>query len=311
MDHDLLTAEGIFAVGHTRGPQGVGYQDDPLLPKELEGGPDYAGMDVNAVADQLRPDLGVVKGSADDAWRAVGEGRHSVEQVGGLPGAGLIGGAGGVVVGGGVADGHGDAVLPGGADKLQRAGLFRGHGDQLHKAVSGLLEPMEHGAVGIVKERAVLGALLGHTEERPFQVQARQLRAACGGGPVSCRILTDAGELVLRQRHAGRADVSDALTELVIGHALEPVRGSVAEILSHAAVEVDVDQTGNDIAARGVQRLAVAAGGGKKGAVGAYIPLHEALFQVKDLTAGYSHTGTPAAASLLKAALSPTSTTSL
>lgn len=90
----------------------------------------------------------------------------------------------------------------------------------------------------------------------PSRIETGQVSAGCGLGPVSRGVFTDPPQLLLRQRHAGGADIGDALAELVVGHGLEPVRSGIGEILAHAAVEVYVHQTGNHIAAGGVQRLA-------------------------------------------------------
>ena len=92
---------------------------------------------------------------------------------------------------------------------------------------------------------------------------------------------------------------------------MQPVRGGIGKILSHAAVEMDIHQAGDNIAAGSVQNCVISAGLGNQRAVGADIPQREAPFQVEDLTAGDSHAITPAAISLHKAASSATSTTFL
>ena len=160
-----------------------------------------------------------------------------------------------------------------------------------------------------MEERAVLGALLGLAEEGTLQMRSHHLRAAgivlsVGGGRFA-----DGRQLVLRQGHARRADIGHALAKLVVRDFLQTLRCGVAEILPHRAVEMHVHQAGDDVAAGGVQHGPAAAGGGDQRAVGADVPGDEALLQVEDLPAGYPHTLTPAAFSLLPAASSTMTTT--
>ena len=129
-----------------------------------------------------------------------------------------------------------------------------------------------------MEEVGVLGAFFRRGEEGAFQMGAHYLGAAGVFRPVGRGVFADGGQLVLRQRHAGGADVGDALAQLIVGNALQALRCGVAEILAHAAVEVDVHQTGDDIAVPGVQGLPVAAGGGEKDTVGVELPLHKAFF---------------------------------
>ena len=235
-------------------------------------------MDVDAVADELRLDAGGVKGGADDAGGAVVEGRHSVVEVGGMGGARRESGHGGVVVRHGVTHGDRDAHFRGGADELHGAGLLRGNRYQLYTALRGLLEATEHGHIRVVEEVGVLGAFFRRGEEGAFQMGAHYLGAAGVFRPVGRGVFADGRQLVLRQRHAGGADVGDALAQLIVGNALQALRCGVAEILAHAAVEMHVHQAGDHIAASGIQDLFITAGGGKQSAVGADVPGDKALF---------------------------------
>ena len=67
VDLDLLAAEGILAVGHAGGPEGVGDQDHALRPEQPEGQADHGTVNVDAVTDQFRLDAGGVESGADDA----------------------------------------------------------------------------------------------------------------------------------------------------------------------------------------------------------------------------------------------------
>ena len=62
MDFDHLSAEGIFAVGHSCGPQGIGDQDHAFCSEHGEGGTDHAAVDMDPVADDLGHDLLIIKG---------------------------------------------------------------------------------------------------------------------------------------------------------------------------------------------------------------------------------------------------------
>ena len=110
--------------------------------------------------------------------------------------------------------------------------------------------------------------------------------------------LTDLGELLLRQGHTGRADLGDPPGELILCHNLQALWFGVGEVPAHAAVEVDVGETGDHIAAGGVIGLPVRAGAREQAAVKADVPLDKALLQVEHLSAGYPHTVTPASTSL-------------
>ena len=122
-------------------------------------------MNVDAVADQFRHDRGHLIGRADDARVPVSQGRHGVIEVGGVVRPRLKGGLGSLVVRHGVAHGDMDPQVLCRLDKFDGAGLLRSHGDQLYAALRRLLEAPQHGDVGVVEERAVLCALLGHAEE--------------------------------------------------------------------------------------------------------------------------------------------------
>ena len=102
---DGLPAQLILAVGHAGAAQGVA-DDDQLVSKQLVGGPDDGGMDVQAVTDQLHRGA-AVQGRADDPGLPVEEGGHGVEEVGGVAGPRTIGRHGGLIAGSGVAEGDG------------------------------------------------------------------------------------------------------------------------------------------------------------------------------------------------------------
>ncbi len=147
-------------------------------------------------------------------------------------------------------------------------------------------------------------------EEGALQVYAAEHSAGFVRRPVGRSHLTDAHKLVLQQGHARRTNLGHPPAELVPGHDLQALRASVGEVLPTAAVEVHVGEAGNHIAPGCVIGPAAGAAAGEQPSVKAHIPLDKALFDVKNLTAGYPHTVSPASTSLCRAALSPTRVTS-
>src|SRR5699024_10066289 len=53
LDGDGLAAQTVLPVGQAAGHHAVGDQDDPVVPKGVEGEPDHGRVDVDAVGDQL------------------------------------------------------------------------------------------------------------------------------------------------------------------------------------------------------------------------------------------------------------------
>ena len=180
---------------------------------------------------ELDHDAGRIEGRADDAGGAVGEGRHGVEEVRGLPRAAPVGLHGGVVVRRGVRER--DRDLAGDVlDELHRPRAPRGATlDELDEPAARLREAAEHGGVGLMEPFAVLRALLGHGEEGPLEVYAHELRAGLISVPRERRRLRQtARELLLGKRHARGANLRDAAAELVERHRLEPRGVGVGEV---------------------------------------------------------------------------------
>ena len=252
---------------------------------------------MHAVTDELHIAQGGVQGGSHHTGGPVAEGRHGVEQMGHLPGPQTESLHRGVIVRRGMGDGHGDFSLHR-LNKLHGTRLLRGNGNELDQSLGGGHQAAEHSHVGGVEPRAVLCALFGHGEEGSLQIDAAEGGAGLIGGPMGGGHLTDLGELLLRQGHTGRADLGDPPGELILCHNLQALWFGVGEVPAHAAVEVDVGETGDHIAAGGVIGLSVRAGAREQAAVKADVPLDKALLQVEHLSAGYPHTVTPASTSL-------------
>ena len=194
-----------------------------------------------------------------------------------------------------------DPVFYCGTDKFQCAGFFRCHSHQLDTAFRCRLQPTEHIDVRGMEIIRILRTLLRHREKRPLQMRTCDLCAARISASMRGNIFTDFCQLFLRQGHAGRANIGNALTQFVICDPLQTFRCGIAEIFSHASMEVDIHQTGNDITAVSAQDLLIPTDSSDQRAIRADIPGNKSILQVKDLSSGYSHTDTPAATSLLRA----------
>ena len=140
MDFDHLSAEGIFAVGHSCGPQGIGDQDHAFCSEHGEGGTDHAAVDMDSVADDLGHDLLIIKGRSNDCRLPVVKGRHAVIKMGGMICSRRKGCAGGFVIGNCMANGNMDPFLSRSLDEFHGTRLFRSQSHQLHKTSGVCLE---------------------------------------------------------------------------------------------------------------------------------------------------------------------------
>ena len=127
-DHGL-PAQLIFAVRHSRGAHGVADENDSVVSEQAENAADYAGMKVDAVADNLHHHIFVVCSGSYDARLSVKERRHGVKKMGGVAGSLLKGSCGSVVGGRGVPQRYGCLILQL-CDKFIRSGKLRGNGYQ-------------------------------------------------------------------------------------------------------------------------------------------------------------------------------------
>ena len=206
----------------------------------------HSGMDVQPVGDELHRRARVA-GGGDDAGGAVPEGGHGVKEVRRVARARVVGRHRRVVVGGGVAEGDG-AGLADLADRLDAARLLRRDGDEPHNAAARLVEPVEHRRVRGVDVVGVLRAALGVADKGAFQVDARHLRAV-GGTLEIADDVHRTRQLRLLERHGRRTPRGHALCGIVARHLRHALRLAVAGVLAHGGVGVDVNETGDQIAA--------------------------------------------------------------
>ena len=203
-------------------------------------------MDVEAVADQLGPDIGVLDAGGDDTGIAVVDAGHGVVQVGQVGDTGVNGSAGMVIVGIGVGDGDG-AQLAGLLHELGGTGQFGGHihdADQTAAAVEQGLEALKIGGLQVV---GVLGAALGVGEVGALHLDAAQAGAA-GGLLVDDASGGGEGSLqhIVGQGHGGGGEGSDAAAEIELGHLHQTLVRAVGEVVAGGTVAVDLDQAGDD-----------------------------------------------------------------
>ena len=203
-------------------------------------------MDVHAVGDDLGRDAPSLGTSGNGAGLAVMEGRHRVEEVRHVARAGLESGLGRVVVGAHVGEGDAHLVVHL-ADKVEVARLFGGHIHKLDAAMSRLLQLGELLDACRAHVFGVLGTHFVGRDVRAFHVHANKL----GFGSLSLEstdVAHDGHQAVVRQGHRGGADSCDAALCLVSCHAVQALGACVGKVVAHAAMKVQVDETGNDIA---------------------------------------------------------------
>ena len=281
---DGQAAQLVFAVRHPRAAQGVRDQRQ-AAGEDGEGHAHGGGVDVQAVADDLRAGAGV-EGRADDARLAVVDGRHGVEEVGGVAGAQGVGVGGGVVIGLRVADGHGAETGCAGDEGL-RALHLGGHGDHAHRAAGSGVQPLEHIGVRRVEVVRVLRAALVVGEEGPFKMHARA--AGRAGVPRVAHGVHGARELRLLERHGGGEEAGDAVARVVVRQHGHGGGVAVRKVAVHGAVGVDIDKAGDDIAAGGVIAAFAEAARGLDELAEAEVAVREALAGEVDPAVFYDH----------------------
>ena len=203
-------------------------------------------MHVHAVGDDLGCDALSLGTSGNGAGLAVVEGRHRVEEVRHVACTRLKSGLRRVVVRAHV--GKGDAYFVVHlANEVEVAGLFGSH---VHKLDATECRLLQLGELLDACRAHVLGVLSTHfvgRDVRAFHVHANKF----GFGNLSLEgtdVAHDGHQAVVRQGHRGGADGRDAALCLVSCHAVQALGACVGKVIAHAAMEVQVDETGNDIA---------------------------------------------------------------
>ena len=147
--------------------------------EQAEGHAHGAGVDVLAVADELRDHILPLGGRTDGAGLAVVDAGHSVIQVRQMAGPGGEDRRGILIAAVGMRDGD-RAELRGLRGKVHCARQLRRHIHDAHQPLAGLVERAERFEVRQAEVRAVLRALFLLGEERPLHLDAHQAGAARG-----------------------------------------------------------------------------------------------------------------------------------
>ncbi len=212
------------------------------------------GIDVKAVADDLRRDGGRVEHGAHDARRAVRQTAHRVVQVrrvGNTPGEGRLRP---LVIAFRVRDGDG-ADLFRVLNQLPRARALRSHVHETHNPAAVLVERTEELPVWIENVLKVLRAAPVRRDKRPLHVHAEDARAVLGGViHAAARRAQGGADLVGGNGHRRRAEGGHAVCEQEARHLADGILLAVTGVGSDAAVNVDIDKAGQNQAARAVER---------------------------------------------------------
>ena len=183
----------------------------------------------------------------------MGQAAHGVVQMGGVPHAPLDGLDRLIVARRRVGGGH-RAV---GLDFLDERLCPVAFGRDVHNtdaAAAAVVQPAEFLFIGVADIGAVLGPLLGHGDIRALHVDAVNVSA---GHLVL--LLLHVGENLLQrfkgQGHGRGAKRGDAPLDQTPGHGLQGLGGAVAGVEARAAVNVHINQAGNDGVPRQIQAL--------------------------------------------------------
>ena len=200
---------------------------------------------MQAVADDLSPDIFVLHSCGDDTGVAVVDAGHGVVQVGQMSDTGVNGGLGVVVVGVGVGDGHG-AQLLGLFHKLGSTGQLRGDVHNPHQTVTALVQGLEALEVRLLQVVGILGAPLFVGEVGAFHLDAHDPGAAFGGfflqalagGEGLCQYLVGQG-------HGSRGEGGDTAAGVEPCHGLQALVVAVGEVGAGVAVAVNLNEAGD------------------------------------------------------------------
>ncbi len=198
-------------------------------------------MDVDEVGDEFHGHALVVQQHPDGPRFAVVQGGHAVEQVGGHAGPRVHGRPDGVPGGVGVPDRGQHTRVREPPDRVQRPGQLRGECDHVDAVPPRRQQRVHGGGVRFPQGRRIVGPAAGPGEERPLQVDARQLpvgdQVGQGGHPVGER----RGGCRDQAREGGGGAV-----RAVGGQRGGRLRGAGRVRAAPAAVAVQIDEAGDD-----------------------------------------------------------------
>ncbi len=130
--------------------------------------------------------------------------------------------------------------------------LLRRYRQQFHPPAGSFIQSVKHGNIRIMNIFAVLCALFGRSDKRSFHVdtvktcpfrQKTFLR-------IGFRRLTDRKEHFFRKRHCCRHDIRYPYRRLIQRHFIDGLSCSVAEIMSHTTMKMNICQSRYRIAVR-------------------------------------------------------------
>ena len=139
------------------------------------------------------------------------------------------------------------------ADKFHSALSFRCDVHQLKQTVGCLLESLIHFYIRFMNISRILCAFFGLIDKRPFHIDAHEVRSAVP--LVGCRSLRDGHQCFLRQSHRCRTYGKHSILCLIRSNFSYGFFCPVTKIISHTAMEVNIDQPGNRIAVLCIQNL--------------------------------------------------------
>ncbi|MND71582.1 hypothetical protein D3C80_631100 [compost metagenome] len=200
------------------------------------------------------------QGRADDARLAVMQRAHGVVEVSETGGAGLKCRHAFFIAAQGVADLQAHAALTQGTDQRQVASDFRGDSDHLDWRQGQVgLDFLKQPQVGEVRLRAELARV----DVRSFEVHTQHPRAVAARlAGVGAEFAEHLGQFFLRRGHGGGQQRSGAKPGMRTGDGGEG-SGALHHIAAAAAVNVQVDETGQQVGqiiALRIARLAVDGG---------------------------------------------------
>ena len=230
-------------VGESGAAERVADDDKPFTEHPVHG-QDHGRVDVDAVADQLRPGTGG-KGRAHKPRIPVVEGRHAVEKMGGVGGAGGKTGHGSVKVRGAVAQRH-SADLRGFTDKFRHALQLGGHGDEAYLPAAELVQAVEQVDIRQTQILRRLCAPLLIGEEGPLQVYPRAFGPVCRPF-IAPDVVHHLHQRRLRDGHGGEAEGGDAVAAIVPGEGGDLLCRAVAGIQPGGTVSVYIDKAGDNV----------------------------------------------------------------
>ncbi len=134
---------------------------------------------------------------------------------------------------------------------------FRSQTDHLQKAAGGIQKVFRHLRVTGKNIIGILRPFFGMADKGPLHVKADEIGTAAGV-PGGCGIVCAESQNLCkdggRKREGCGADGGYSVPCLVGGNLLKALGACVTDIESESTVKMNVDETGDDVAAGGVQR---------------------------------------------------------